>query len=551
MKKLLGIFSALSVFLGLNAGMTMAAPVQEITIKTELAYPVVLSSGISQPNFLRVSLKGFELAEAEQRVPLNLVLVVDRSGSMHGERIEKAREAAIMAVNIMDERDTLSIVAYDSGVEVVIPATLVKDKKAMIQKINNRLQPQGMTALFAGLSKGIEEVSRNIDPNKVNRIILLSDGQANTGPSSVPELVELTKLATQKNISVSTLGIGHDYNENLMAAIANYSDGNHAYIAEIQDLEKAMDREFRDSMSVVAQNFTITIELPEDVKPIRLLGRDGEIKGREVTVNMNQIYANQEKYVLLEIEPMTGNAGDDKIVANVHTQYLDIFTQTLKDKNEDIRLQFTADDQIALQSLNQDVIVKALTQEIVARQKEAVDYLEAGNYDAANRSLELANLSDAGSRIGLKGSEDLGNNNPVIYDSAYGFVQENSSPARMAILGMTGDWGTFTAGKQDNPFHQSLEELAELESSTEDLQKIMMNSSAQNSTEMNQVRKEVIQNIHEQKTQNKTQNKASSKDLEPSEDKDEDKDKDLDTSEDEKEEEEVLIIEDKHRYHHY
>lgn len=458
MRKFLYLLAAV---MGFHSGVATADNIPEIKIKTELAYPIVLASEAAQPNFLRVSLQGFDLAATQQRVPLNLVLVVDRSTSMHGERIEKAREAAIMAVNIMDENDTLSLVAYDSGVEVIIPASQVKDKKAMIQKINDQLQPRGMTALFAGLSKGIEEVTKHLDPNKVNRIILLSDGQANTGPTTVPELVELTKLATQKNVSVSTLGIGHDYNENLMAAIANYSDGNHAYIAEIVDLESAMDKEFRDSMSVVAQNFIITIELPQGVKPIRLLGRDGEIKGNNITVNMNQIYANQEKYVLLEIEPMIGNAGEEKIVANVHTQYLDIFSQAQRNKKEPISLQFTVDEEIAKRSLNEDIYVKAVTQEVVLRQQEAMEYISQGNYEAAKDSLKLTNVSDAGSRIGMAGSAKLRENKEI------------------------------------------RDQLLELEEISDSLYGTLQYDA--NSGEVNRTRKEVIQNIQEQKTQNKSQ----------------------------------------------
>src|SRR5699024_5371866 len=142
----------------------------------------------------------------------------------------------IMAVEVLGENDTLSIIAYDSGVDVIVPATKIQNKKEIIQKINKQLTPRGSTALFAGLSKGIGEASKNLDPNKVNRIILLSDGQANVGPTSTKELSELAKIAAQKGIAVSTFGIGNDYNEDLMTAISNYSDGNHAYVANVGDL---------------------------------------------------------------------------------------------------------------------------------------------------------------------------------------------------------------------------------------------------------------------------------------------------------------------------
>ncbi|VTR24542.1 Mg-chelatase subunit ChlD [Serratia fonticola] len=139
---------------------------------------------------------------------------------------------------MLNGNDTLSVVAYDSGVEVVIPATKVKDTKELINKINKSIEPRGMTALFAGVSKGIDQVSKHLDKEQVNRIVLLSDGQANVGPTSNSELAELAKLAAKKGIAITTIGIGDGYNEDLMTTIAGYSDGNHAFVEQSSDLEK-------------------------------------------------------------------------------------------------------------------------------------------------------------------------------------------------------------------------------------------------------------------------------------------------------------------------
>ena len=116
---------------------------QRVAIKSELASPVILEN-IQDKNYLKISLVGFPL-EIKKRSPINLSLVIDRSSSMRGERIERARDAAIMAVNMLESNDTLSIVAYDSNVEVVVPATKVRDKAALTEKIRQQITPRGMT----------------------------------------------------------------------------------------------------------------------------------------------------------------------------------------------------------------------------------------------------------------------------------------------------------------------------------------------------------------------------------------------------------------------
>ena len=417
------------------------AQTNEIIIQSELSSPVVLVNDQS-PNYLKVSLKGFPV-KATERPPLNLALVVDRSGSMSGDRIEKAREAAIMAVEVLGENDTLSIIAYDSGVDVIVPATKIKNKKEIIQKINKQLTPRGATALFAGLSKGIGEASKNLDPNKVNRIILLSDGQANVGPTSTKELSELAKIAAQKGIAVSTFGIGNDYNEDLMTAISNYSDGNHAYVANVQDLELIMEKEFKDSMSVAAQNFEIIIELKEGAKPIRLLGRDGEIRDNKITVNMNQVYANQEKHVLLELEPMAGSLDEEKLLANVDVRYTNAVTKQAQEYKMPVNISYTDSQEFVADSVQEDVLVESIVQKIAMDQEKAAELIQEGKFEESKDVLEFGDgatsalryatgpimlksedrrqelekrrmeMRDYGSRLGLKGSEDLGNGTSI------------------------------------------------------------------------------------------------------------------------------------------
>src|SRR6185436_579493 len=138
--------------------------------------------GQKQTSYVRVGLTGIPINDTG-RTPVNVAIVLDKSGSMAGEKLRKAKEAAIVSIDRLGPNDIVSVIAYDQTVEVLVPATKVSDRLALHRAIE-RLSADGNTALFAGVSKGAAEVRKFLDPHRVNRIILLSDGQANIGPSS-------------------------------------------------------------------------------------------------------------------------------------------------------------------------------------------------------------------------------------------------------------------------------------------------------------------------------------------------------------------------------
>ncbi|WP_430875510.1 vWA domain-containing protein [Gilliamella sp. G0441] len=359
---------------------------KQIEIRSELASPIVMQN-TQEKNYLKISLTGHEFDSAK-RVPINLAIVIDRSGSMSGDRIVKAKEAAIFAINMLNENDTLSVVAYDNDAKVIIPSTKVNNKQKLINLIKENIVAGGGTALFAGLSKGIYQVEKQLSKDNVNRIILLSDGQANIGPTSVQELSELAIIAAKKNISVSTFGIGEDYNELLMSSIASYSDGNHVFVNDSLDLENVFVREFKDVMSTVAQHVKINIYLKDGVKPVRLLGRDGIIKGNQVTVTMNQIYSNQEKYILLEVEQPQGKVGEEKTLAEIDLVYDDLLDKKTQKERQSVKLAYTDNLEAVKKALRQDVVTEIEIQEVNENSVKALEFYNKGDRKAAQKILE-------------------------------------------------------------------------------------------------------------------------------------------------------------------
>jgi len=213
------------------------ARAERVKLDVALSHPVLLA-GKKQTAYLKVGLTGVPLANPEHRAPANIAIVLDRSGSMSGEKIRKAKEAAILAIARLGSEDIVSVVAYNSYVTVLVPATKVSDKHALYSAIN-RLYAGGSTALFAGVSKGAHEVRKFIAPDRVNRVILLSDGLANVGPSSPEALAALGASLAKEGISVTTIGLGLGYNEDLMFHLAHASDGAGSTHMEAFDGQRA------------------------------------------------------------------------------------------------------------------------------------------------------------------------------------------------------------------------------------------------------------------------------------------------------------------------
>lgn len=371
----------------LAIGVSGVGAAKQIELDVSLGTPVVIE-GQRQPAYLRVAMTGFKMEEdLADRAPVNVAIVLDKSGSMQtGNKMEKAREAAIMAIERLKPNDIVSVVAYDKTVQVLVPATKVSDRDLIRQAIRN-LQAGGNTALFAGVSKGAQEVRKFLEKNRVNRVILLSDGKANVGPSSPADLAQLGGSLISDGISVTTIGLGLDYNEDLMAQLAERSDGNHIFAETATDLAEAFDSEFGDVLSVVAQDVSVTIMCPKGIRPVRVLGRSADIVGQTITTSLNQLYSEHMKYVLVEVELPPGKRGEEMNVASVEITYANMDTKTTDRLSSTVSVGFTDSTAVVDEKTNTDVMVAAVHQTAVDVNKQALQLRDEGKIEEAAQVL--------------------------------------------------------------------------------------------------------------------------------------------------------------------
>jgi Ca-activated chloride channel homolog len=209
-------------------------------------------------------------AMSRQRPALNLALVIDRSGSMAGRKLSNARQAARFLAGELSERDRLAIVTFDGAVQVLVPSMPVRDPLAFIIAINT-IDAGGCTALFDGWLAGATEVAGQLDPQGLNRVLLLSDGQANEGLTDATAIAARVAGLTQRGISTSAFGLGRSFDEDLMGAIATAGDGTLAQIESPQQLADLYASELQGLASTVGSKVSLGIRAQHGAELVDVL----------------------------------------------------------------------------------------------------------------------------------------------------------------------------------------------------------------------------------------------------------------------------------------
>ena len=358
------------------------AAARSVELDVQMSTPLVLT-GARQKAYVRIALTGLDVKR--MRAPVNAAIVLDQSGSMSGRKIEEAKRAAIMAIDQLRDDDIVSVVTYQSTVDVLVPATKLYDREAIRRAIRS-IRAGGKTALFAGVSKGARELEKFLDRNRVNTLLLLSDGLANVGPSSPGELAQFGESLGRQGISVTTIGLGLQYNEDLMTRLAMASDGNHFFVEDESDLEAAFATEFGDVLSTVAQGVTIHIHCPKGVRPVRMVGREARISGQNVHASLNQLFRDQTRYMLLEVDVPPAWAGKVQRIADVTVGYHDLMAGSQATLKGGASVTFTKSAATVERRRNREVMVAVASQIGVERNEVATALRDEGKIEESREA---------------------------------------------------------------------------------------------------------------------------------------------------------------------
>lgn len=204
------------------------------------------------------------------RAPLDLALVIDRSSSMSGRPIEAALESASRIVRGLRPNDRVTVVAFDDRIEVVQSLVEATDREALVARIKS-IDARGSTNLFGGWEEGVKQLAPFTRKERIARVILLSDGQANQGLLNEQEIFAQVAKAAGAGITTSTVGLGHGFNESLMTGMANAGEGVANFGQTADDLDEAFEEQFAIISNSFLRQVKVSVQGGSDVQ-VRLVG---------------------------------------------------------------------------------------------------------------------------------------------------------------------------------------------------------------------------------------------------------------------------------------
>lgn len=359
----------------------LSPPVEEdaavkLTVKADR--PLLDQAAGPQEVIVRIDVEGCPIPHSTERAPLNLAVVLDRSGSMSGAKLEQARQAAEMLVDRLGPDDVFSLVIYDTEVEVLVPAQKVRGNADSIRRKIRRIESGGSTALYSGVHRGGQQLDEFFDDERINRILLLSDGIANVGPSSNREIAQLGQRLARQGRSVTTIGLGDDYNEDLMTALAEASDANYYYVADVEALPEVFESELGELQSVIARRLELEITFPEGVEPLEILGRPGAIENGRGKVVFGSLAAeqNRELYVACRIDPAQA-ADVAQSLARTRLNYADAKNREVSLTRE-VSVKAITDAKLVEKSQVQEITARAEIYRNAAATEKAIALADAG-----------------------------------------------------------------------------------------------------------------------------------------------------------------------------
>jgi Ca-activated chloride channel homolog len=252
---------------------------------------------------------------AAHRPPLNLSVVLDRSGSMHGfGKLDRAREAASLLVRRLGDTDVVSVVAYDQNVRTVAGRTPGARRQEVLSGIG-AIEPGGSTNLSGGWLRGRELVAEELVEGGVNRVLLLTDGLANVGITSPDQLRDLVAAAAAKGVSTTTIGFGQDYDERLLRAMAEAGGGSTYYIEQPDQAPAVFEAEIEGLMALAAQNVAVTVApaASADVAAVHHQYPSQTTSDGSLRLELGDLYSLEPKSLLVEFLVSDGDGAEIEV----------------------------------------------------------------------------------------------------------------------------------------------------------------------------------------------------------------------------------------------
>ncbi len=346
--------------------------------------------------YLLLTLQGPTLPRQTGRLPLNLSLIIDRSGSMSGNKLKYIKEAAIHVLRLLTPADRASVVIYDDEVEILSPSrTITPDVRHDLIHRLQQVRTGGMTNLSGGWFTGCDQVANYMSNDYLNRALLLTDGLANVGMTDHEALTLEAKELRRRGISTTTFGVGHDFNQFLLQSIADAGGGHFYFIDQPDQIPNYFEGELGELLTTVAREMTLEIGLPAGVQADLLNDMPYEQLRQSMRIFLGDAYAGEKRTLVLRLKLPAGTRSRD-IALPLTLRYEDV-QQRQPVVVEGQVIHFTVSDVKACetQPVNEYVLSEAGRMEAERAKMEALQREYLGDVTGARAALRQARAAIA------------------------------------------------------------------------------------------------------------------------------------------------------------
>jgi Mg-chelatase subunit ChlD len=279
--------------------------------------------GPGQQAVLQIGFSTALATDRQQLRPVNLALVIDKSGSMaEADKISRVKSALLALVSQLRDTDTLSIVVFDTEAQVLLPARSLADR-GYVRRLIRDIAPGGSTNIHEGLMLGYQEARKNYRKDATNRVILLTDGIANRGEINPEKIAQDSLRFNDQGIDLSTIGVGQDLNKDLLRELAKSGRGLFHFVADAEDIEKVFIKEVQSLVSPVAYEPNVDVAYDPALELEQVYGYEPQLRKSGVKIKLDNMNHGLTQVVLLRFRLADKRAIPSSLSVNVRLSYYD------------------------------------------------------------------------------------------------------------------------------------------------------------------------------------------------------------------------------------
>ena len=376
-------------------------------------------------------------------MPTDLLVVLDRSGSMQGVPLADALGSVRELIGRLGPTDRFALVTYASDVQLRIPLedATRQNRKRWLATVNG-ISSGGGTNMAIGIDLAADTIALAREPSRAPRVIVLSDGHANEGDHSYEGLRARASRAVAGEYVLSTVGVGQGFDEALMTALADAGTGNFYYVQNGSDLGDVFAGEFDSARDTVASAVAVEIDLGPGVEIVEAAGYPLEREGRTARFRPGTLFAGQERHIWLQLRAPTSRVGDVRL-GEVRLTYRDADAPQgsaphVLRIDEPLQMACVQDERVYAASLEPEMVVRGIVEEKLATLKQSVaSSVRSGDYDKARRQVgayQRRNRRDY-DRLGMRQEEtdSYRESQALIADVEEAFSSPQPAVARNAL----------------------------------------------------------------------------------------------------------------------